>query len=108
VVAAQARRAAAETAQVCDAVLIGHHGVAPEGSRRAWPSKGCKVRMTDFWSRLEEAFGPAYSRSLARDQAFTELDGRTIDEAIAQGVETVTVWRAVVATFPDRVPSQLR
>jgi hypothetical protein len=66
------------------------------------------VRLTDFWSRLEEAFGTAYARSLARDYSFAQLGGRTIDEAIAQGVETVTVWRAVVATYPDRVPVRLR
>jgi len=66
------------------------------------------VRLTDFWSRLDEAFGPAYTRSLARDQAFAELGGRTIDEAIAQGIETATVWRAVVAAYPDRVPARLR
>jgi len=66
------------------------------------------VRLTDFWSRLEEAFGTAYARSFARDHAFTQLGGRTIDEALAQGVETVTVWRAVVATYPDRVPVRLR
>ena len=69
--------------------------------------KECDVRLTDFWSRLEEAFGPVYARSLARDHAFARLDGRTIDEAIAQGVDTVTVWRAVVATYPDRVPVRL-
>ena len=66
------------------------------------------MRLTDFWSRLEEAFGPAYARSLARDHAFAELGGRTIDEAIAQGVETATVWRAVVTAYPDRVPVRLR
>jgi len=66
------------------------------------------VRLTDFWSRLDEAFGPAYARSLAHDQAFAGLGGRTIDEAIAQGVETATVWRSVVAAYPDRVPSRLR
>ncbi|HEV7963811.1 MAG TPA: DUF3046 domain-containing protein [Actinoplanes sp.] len=65
------------------------------------------MRLTDFWSRLEEAFGPTYARSLARDHAFAQLGGRTIDEAIAQGVETATVWRAVVATYPDRVPVRL-
>jgi hypothetical protein len=66
------------------------------------------VRLTDFWARLEEAFGSAYARSLAADHAFAELGGRTIDEAIAQGEETATVWRAVVATYPDRVPVRLR
>jgi hypothetical protein len=66
------------------------------------------VRLTDFWQRLEEAFGPAYARSLAADHAFADLNGRTIDEAIAQGIETATIWRAVVASYPDRVPARLR
>lgn len=66
------------------------------------------MRLTEFWQRLEESFGRAYARSLAADHAFADLDGRTIDEAIAQGVETATVWRAVVASYPDRVPIRLR
>jgi hypothetical protein len=66
------------------------------------------VRLTDFWGRLEQAFGPAYARSLAADQTFAALGGRTIDESIAQGVETATIWRAIVATYPDRVPARLR
>ena len=66
------------------------------------------MRLTDFWARLEQAFGAAYARSFAADHAFAELGGRTIDEAIAQGVETASVWRAVVAAYPDRVPARLR
>ncbi|GAA3907865.1 DUF3046 domain-containing protein [Actinoplanes auranticolor] len=66
------------------------------------------MRLTDFWGRLEQAFGPAYARSLAADQSFGALDGRTINESIAQGVETVTIWRAVVSAYPDRVPARLR
>ena len=26
------------------------------------------VRLTDFWARLEQAFGAAYARSIAADQ----------------------------------------
>ena len=63
--------------------------------------------MTDFWERLEQAFGSGYARSIAADQSFAELGDRTIDEAIAQGIETVTIWRAVVAAYPDRVPARL-
>jgi hypothetical protein len=66
------------------------------------------VRLTDFWQRLEQAFGGAYARSIAADHSFTDLGGRTIDQAIADGVDTVTVWRAVVAAYPDRVPARLR
>ncbi len=65
------------------------------------------MRLTDFWGRLEQAFGPAYARSLAADQSFSALGGRTINDSIAHGVETVTIWRAVVAAYPDRVPARL-
>jgi hypothetical protein len=63
--------------------------------------------LTDFWGRLEQAFGPAYAHSLAADQTFAALEGRTIEESITQGVDTATIWRAVVAAYPDRVPARL-
>jgi hypothetical protein len=66
-----------------------------------------RVRLTDFWERLEQAFGSGYARSIAADQSFADLGDRTIDEAIAQGIETATIWRAVVAAYPDRVPASL-
>jgi hypothetical protein len=66
------------------------------------------VRLTDFWARLEQAFGPAYASSIAADQVLPQLGGRTIQQALAQGEETVTVWRAVCAAYPDRVPARLR
>nr|WP_204342340.1 DUF3046 domain-containing protein [Micromonospora terminaliae] len=64
--------------------------------------------MTDFWARLEEAFGPGYATSIASDQVLSQLGGRTIEQALAAGVETHVVWRAVVAAYPDRVPARLR
>ncbi len=66
------------------------------------------MRLTDFWARLEQAFGPAYAASVARDQVLPQLGGRTITEALDAGVETAEVWRAVVAAYPDRVPAKLR
>lgn len=65
------------------------------------------MRLTDFWARLEEVFGGAYAHSVAHDQVLTELGGRTIEEALTAGVETVVVWRAVVAAYPERVPGRL-
>jgi hypothetical protein len=64
--------------------------------------------LTDFWARLEQVFGSVYAASVARDQVLAELGGRTIVEALDAGEKTADVWRAVVATYPDRVPSQLR
>jgi len=66
------------------------------------------VRLTDFWTRLEEAFGPGYAASIARDQVLSQLDGRTIEQALASGEQTHVVWRAVCAAYPDRVPARLR
>jgi hypothetical protein len=68
----------------------------------------CRVRLTDFWQRLEQVFGTGYAHSVANDQVLTELGGRTIEEALAAGEETVVVWRAVVAAYPERVPARLR
>jgi hypothetical protein len=64
--------------------------------------------LTDLWARLEETFGPQYAASVAHDQVLRQLGGRTIEQALAAGEEAVTVWRAVVAAYPDRVPARLR
>lgn len=66
------------------------------------------MKHSDFWSRLEQTFGPAYAPSLANDQVLSQLGGRTITEALVAGDKVVDVWRAVVAAYPDRVPARLR
>jgi hypothetical protein len=66
------------------------------------------VRLSDFWTRLEAVFGPTYAASVAADQVLSDLDGRTVNQALHAGVPTVTVWRAVVAAYPDRVPAKLK
>jgi hypothetical protein len=66
------------------------------------------VKLSDFWARMEEVFGSTYAESLARDQVFAQLGGRTVTEALNAGERTVDVWRAVVAAYPDRVPARLR
>jgi hypothetical protein len=66
------------------------------------------VRLTDFWTRFEQAFGAAYAPSVARDQVLPQLDGRTVVEALDAGENVLAVWRAVCAAYPDRVPAKLR
>ena len=66
------------------------------------------MRLTDFWERLDEAFGPGYATSVATDQVLPQLGGRTIKQALSAGEETTVVWRAVVAAYPERVPPRLR
>lgn len=55
------------------------------------------MRLTDFWTRLEQALGPGYAHSWARDHVLASLGGRTVEQAIAEGVDTLVVWRAVHA-----------
>jgi Protein of unknown function (DUF3046) len=57
------------------------------------------MRLTDFWDRMEQALGAAYARSWAADFHVPSLDGKTVDQALAQGVDTQTVWRAVHQTL---------
>ena len=53
------------------------------------------VRHTEFWTRMDAALGPAYARSWARQHVLSELDGRTVEEAFADGYDAKTIWRAV-------------
>lgn len=64
------------------------------------------MRLTDFWDRMRKQFGPTYADSFAHDYVIAELGGRTVHEALAQGVETVEVWRAVCKALD--VPAKLR
>ncbi|GAA3299408.1 MULTISPECIES: DUF3046 domain-containing protein [Dactylosporangium] len=66
------------------------------------------MRLTDFWQRLEQVFGPGYAKSIAHDQVLSQLGGLTIEQALAGNFDTADVWRAVVAAYPERVPSRLR
>lgn len=66
------------------------------------------MRLTDFWARLEQVFGPGYASSAAQDQVLPQLGGRTIAEALEAGENAADIWRAIVAAYPDRVPSRLR
>jgi hypothetical protein len=46
---------------------------------------------------MTEFFGPAYADSFARDHVMSELGGRTVRDALAEGVPAKEVWRAVCA-----------
>jgi hypothetical protein len=66
------------------------------------------MRQTDFWERMSEVFGPAYARSVASDQVLSQLGGRTVVAALAEGADVQAVWRAVCAQYADRIPSRLK
>jgi hypothetical protein len=53
------------------------------------------VRLTDFWERLDLLLGPTYARSWAQDYVLAELGGLTVNEALAAGWDTKSVWLAI-------------
>ncbi|YAL84663.1 DUF3046 domain-containing protein [Dermacoccaceae bacterium W4C1] len=48
-----------------------------------------------MWQLLEEEFGPGYGRHLAASQSLPELDDRTLEQALAEGVDPRTAWFAL-------------
>jgi hypothetical protein len=64
------------------------------------------VRLTEFWARMKEQFGDVYAESLAKDYVLSNLGGRTVNKALADGEDPKVVWRAVCDTF--NVPDSFR
>ncbi|MDH6193475.1 hypothetical protein M2272_000096 [Mycobacterium frederiksbergense] len=57
------------------------------------------MRLTEFHVLLDSQFGSMRGRSLLVDHVLTDLGGRTAAQAIEDGVEPRTVWRALCADF---------
>ena len=53
------------------------------------------MRHTEFWARLDETLGRAYSRTWAELTVVRVLDGRTTQEARDAGVPPKQVWAPV-------------
>ena len=57
------------------------------------------MTQTQLWTRLAEALGDDYCRIWAAQQAVPGLDSRTVQEALADGVDAKTIWRACWETL---------
>jgi len=64
------------------------------------------VRLTEFWDRMNKQFGDVYAQSLAKDFVFGNLGGRTVERALADGIDPKVIWRSVCETF--NVPENQR
>lgn len=53
--------------------------------------------MSEFRALMDQEFGAGYAGVVASTQSLGSLDGRTVEQALTDGVPTRTVWRAVVA-----------
>ena len=57
------------------------------------------VKETELWQRLERQLGSGYHRVWAAEYSLAELQNRTVDQAVADGVPAKVVWRAVWAAL---------
>jgi hypothetical protein len=58
------------------------------------------MRISDLRNRIELSFGPDWAPSFSKDIAISELGSKTVDEALAAGVEAADIWRAVCNSHP--------
>ena len=71
--------------------------------RRRYPGA---VRLTVFWQKMRAQFGDTYAASVAKDYVLADLGGRTVDQALAEGIEPKRIWRAVCEAF--EIPEEAR
>jgi hypothetical protein len=64
------------------------------------------MRLTVFWQRMAEHFGPGYAEMFARDHVMSELGGRTVHEALVAGWDAKEVWQVVCSVMD--VPRERR
>ena len=53
------------------------------------------VRLSEFWTLVDDEFGRAHGRTLTRDHVLFELGNRTAEQAIADGEPLRSVWLAL-------------
>ena len=57
------------------------------------------MKETELWQRLESALGTGYYRVWATEFSLAELANRTVVQALADGVPSKVIWRAVWAAL---------
>jgi hypothetical protein len=53
------------------------------------------MRMSEFWTLVDEEFGPGQGRALVRDHVLGSLAHRTAEQALAAGEDAREVWLAL-------------
>jgi len=48
---------------------------------------------------MRAQFGDVYAESVAKDHVLAALGGRTVSQALADGIDAKIVWRAVCDAF---------
>lgn len=64
------------------------------------------MRLTYFRELMEGEFGAARAASVAHDHVFSQLGGRTVEQALQVGIEPREIWLAVCEVYD--VPASRR
>lgn len=57
------------------------------------------MRITVLRQQMSDEFGTIRADHLSRDYLFAGLDGRTVNQAIEDGLSATKIWREVCTTF---------
>ena len=60
------------------------------------------MRISDLRERILLSFGPQWAPSFSADIAISELGSKSVNEALAAGLEADEIWRAVCKAHPEQ------
>jgi hypothetical protein len=60
------------------------------------------MRISDLRERILLSFGPQWAPSFSADIAISELGSKSVNEALAAGLEPDEIWRAVCKSHPEQ------
>ena len=58
------------------------------------------MRISDLRERITLSFGQSWAPSFSSDIALSELDSKTVNEALSAGFEPDVIWKAVCKAHP--------
>jgi hypothetical protein len=58
------------------------------------------VRISDLRERITLSFGQSWAPSFSSDIALSELESKTVNEALSAGFEPDVIWKAVCKAHP--------
>ena len=58
------------------------------------------LRISDLRERITLSFGDSWAASFSSDIALSELDSKSVNEALAAGFEPEVIWKAVCKAHP--------
>lgn len=53
------------------------------------------MRLSEFWTAVDDEFGPSYGRTLTHDLVLGELGGVTAEQALEKGHGIRATWLAL-------------